>query len=307
MMHASRVTPIAAALQYVVELEARMGVRPQAMGKLRISLALVLVAACGSSSNHGQLDAKTADAPIDTRPIDAPMPDASPYDFSCLTNQQPTTAPDTLAYAGTTEAITTGGLSAAGAVALNVYKVSAPTTSIAMQTSASDGTFSMSLTTGGMPLDVFVTAANATYRTAYVYPPNPLHAAAAGVLIPVISDATFTELSGLAGTTQDDSVNGALFVQVQDCAGMSVAGVTLHVQQAGTDVGTLFDLGELTAQAAGDFFAFNVPDGATQLTVTIGTLTFPTTARTVGVHKKPATTGAEATITVTQVVPGPST
>jgi hypothetical protein len=254
------------------------------------------------------MDAKKADAaPIDTRPIDTVQPDASPYDFSCLSNQQPTTAPDPLAYAGTTDTIGTGGLTALGGVALNVYKVSAPTTSIETETSAGDGTFSASLVTGGTPLDIFVTAEKATYRSAYVYPPNPLHTAATGVVIPSVSDATFTQLSGFAGATQDDSANGALFIQVQDCSGMAISHATLNVQQGGTDVGTLFDLGSLLAQAAGDYFVFNVPDGATQLTVTIGAVTFPTTARTVGAHKMPATTGAEGTITITQVVPGPST
>ncbi len=285
------------------------------MGNLRACFALAAgLAACGN--DHGTVvDApKLIDAAIDAEAIDAPSVDASLYDFSCLTNPQPTMAPDTLTYAGTADAISIagGGLTAQAGVVLDAYLVSAPTVSIANTTSAIDGTFSVSLTTSGTPLDAFVKAVTpkngaTTYRISYVYPPNLLHASAAGVLMPVVDDATFGELASFVMATQDDSTNGSMFVQVQDCGGVAIKGATLSVQQNGADVGTQFDLGTLAAQAAGFFFVFNVPDGDTQVSATLGTTTFPTTAHTVTAYKKAGTANAEGTITITQVVPGPST
>jgi hypothetical protein len=106
--------------------------------------------------------------------------------------------------------------------------------------------------------------------------------------------------------TQDDTANGALTVAVTDCSltnPMPIDGATLKVQQGGQDVGTVFDLGALAAQAAGTFFVFNVPDGPTQLIVSFDNMTFPT--RTVVAHKKPMGMNTEGTLTATIVRPGP--
>ncbi len=282
------------------------------MGNLRACFALAAgLAACGN--DHATVDApKLIDAPIDAKVYLDSGIDASLYDFSCLTNPQPTTAPDSLTYAGTADAISlTNGLVAQAGVVLNAYLVSDPTTSIANATSAVDGTFTVTLTTPGTPLNAFVKAVtpkngSTTYRISYVYPPNLLNASAAGVLMPVIDDTTFTELSGFAGATQDDSMNGSMFVQVQDCGGAPIKGATLSVQQTGADVGTIFDLGaQVGAQAAGFFFVFNVPDGDTQVSAKLGPTSFPTTAHTVKAYKKPGTANSEGSITITQVVPGP--
>src|ERR1700690_4344326 len=117
------------------------------MGNLRACFALAAgLAACGN--DHATVDApKLIDAAIDAKVyLDAGI-DASLYDFSCLTNSQPTTAPDSLTYAGTADAISLNGLAAQAGVVLNAYLVSAPTVSIANTTSAVDGSFTVTLTT----------------------------------------------------------------------------------------------------------------------------------------------------------------
>ncbi len=274
------------------------------MGNLRACFAFAAgLAACGN--DHATVDAlKPIDAAIDAKPIDAEAIDASLGDFSCVSNPAATTAPATVTFAGTTDTLSGMALGAVGSVVLDAYKVSDPTTVIGTVTSdAVAGTFSKSLDTGLVPLDAFVKGTKAAYRTTYLYPPNPLAADATGVLFPIISDATFTMVSAIA--TQDDSVNGALFIIVADCSGTALGTATLTVTQAGAPVGTVFNIGQFVSQLAGYYFVFNVPDGPTQIQASVGSLTFPTTARTVQAYKKPSGDTAEGTITFTQIVPGP--
>ena len=279
------------------------------MGSLRTSLSLVLVAACGSSSN------KPADAP--------PAPDASPdakmfldaaidaprmADLSCVGTQPPGTATDPVTVAGMTEAPDTNGMvQPLPMVTVTAYKSIAPKVAIDTQTSAADGTFTtgnLDIGNTGMPVDGFIEGSLATYRTTYLYPPFPLTKATANVPVLLLGDQLFGFLTSTLGITQDDGANGVLYVQVVDCTGVGINGATLKVQQNSMDVGTQQDLGALSnsPQAAGSFLVFNVPDGATQVFATYLGTTFA--GHTVLAHKKPPGMNSEGTMTLTQLRPG---
>jgi hypothetical protein len=122
------------------------------------------------------------------------------------------------------------------------------------------------------------------------------------VPVPLIDQATFGQLTGFAQVTQDDTANGAMVVTVSDCSLAPINGATLSVQQNGMDQGMVFDIGAVISQAAGIFFVFNVPDGATDLTATYNGMTFP--VRTVMAHAQ-ADAESPGTITATALVPGP--
>lgn len=271
------------------------------MGKLSLTLIVVGTAACGSDNKN------SADAHIvvpDSQPIDAAKVflDAPPpsYDFSCFGQPAPTTATDPITISGITSEISLSGTTATDAVSVSFYKTGTAT-ALSTVASAGGGLFaSGNLVTGGVPLDAYIVASLAQARTTYLYPPNPAKQSLANVPVPIITAATFTQLTGLVMVQQNDATNGALIAIVSDCAQKPITGATIAVKQGSADVGTVFDLGSLSAMAAGTFFVFNVPDGSTTITAKYGTMTFP--VRTVLAHKIADGAGS---ITATEVLPGP--
>jgi len=274
--------------------------------------ALGTFVACGS--DKAKPDAAVVhDSPAQhDAPADA-APDASPYDFTCYGGSASGSAMDPITVGGTTESFGQGGGSAVGGVAVDVYKngVAAPVSSA---TSGSDGTFTAAppIITAGTPFAGYIKAKLApTYRVSYLYPPTPVTASIAGLPIPMIAQTTWDLLKQFVpGFTQDDTVDGALLITVTDCANMPINGATLKVQQNGSDVGDVHDLGQLQSQAAGIIIVSNVPDGATDVSATFGSMTFPT--HTVLAHKEETVggtgSGANAkigTLTLTAVRPGP--
>ncbi|HEY6039425.1 MAG TPA: hypothetical protein VIV58_34325, partial [Kofleriaceae bacterium] len=154
-----------------------------------------------------------------------------------------------------------------------------------------------------VPLDGYIKASLATYRTTYLYPPNKIIANLTGVPVPLISDANFTQLNGFIN--QMDANNGLLFITVTDCANQPISGATLTSKQGNADAGSVLDVGQLSGQAAlaGLYFVSNVPDGDTTIDASYNNMTFP--SRVVAAHKKPADANAEGTMTVTVLRPGP--
>ncbi|MBV8762186.1 MAG: hypothetical protein JO257_33150, partial [Deltaproteobacteria bacterium] len=192
-------------------------------------MATLALAACGSDK------AKTPDAPIHVidAPIDTPAhvvdapPDAPAYDFSCFGMANPTTAADPITISGTTETLTMSGVQTVPNVAVDIYKsgVAAPLDS---KTSDAQGAFtSGNIVTAGVPFDGYIKAAVATYRTSYLYPPNPAVASVTGVPVVMLSTQNFALLSQFAGATQDDTNNGVLLLTVTDCANKPINGATL--------------------------------------------------------------------------------
>ena len=263
--------------------------------------------ACGSDK------AKTPDAPVHVidavpdspKPVDAP-PDASPYDFTCYGGTLPGSAADPITIAGTTESLSQSGATPVGSAAVGIYKTgtAAPVDSL---TSAANGTFtSANITTGGVPFDGYIKAKADNYRVSYLYPSNPAVASIANLPVPLISVASFSQLNSFL--QQNDMTNGVLFLTATDCNNMPLTGANVTVKQNGADVGTITDLGQLSGQAQlnGIFIVSNVPDGATDVSATFGSMTFPT--HTVVAHKQePAGSGSGqvGTLTITVVRPGP--
>ena len=70
------------------------------MRKILASFALLVLATTVTASGCGSDNSNTVDASIDA-PADAAPPDAPSYDFSCMANPAPTTAPDMLTITGT--------------------------------------------------------------------------------------------------------------------------------------------------------------------------------------------------------------
>jgi hypothetical protein len=135
-----------------------------------------------------------------------------------------------------------------------------------------------------------------------MFPPGPLTENAA-IPVPMVSQDLVNQLGALV--TQDDANNGFLVVPITDCSATQtpINGATLSVKQGGNEVGQKIDVGQFVSQLAGVWLVANVPDGDATVSGSYGNRTFP--AHVVTAHKKPATTGAMGTVTVTSVRPGP--
>jgi hypothetical protein len=285
------------------------------MGNLRTSLALAVLglAACGSNA------AKTPDAappkpdaaPIDSpppTPDSPPPPDAPAYDFSCLGQPLPTTAPATVSVSGTVEEVAISGvspginpLSGASLVACaNGAADCMNANQLATATSDMTGAYTVGpITTNGAPVDAYVHLTHTGDRPTDEYPASPIAATLSGVPIITFQTTAFSELVTYLHITQDDA-NGNLTILVTDCAGTAIgdsANLTLSVQQNGADVPntTVLDGGQLSSMAAGIYFVFNVPPGATAVSATYK-----------GMNLLAHTVGAVAQeTTATEIKPGP--
>ena len=298
------------------------------MGKPYVCLAAAFVfGACGSDHADKVIDAPPK--PIDAAPdakvyMDAPpvLVDAPPaYDFTCATNTVPTTAPATISISGTADSIGAGGATALMGVTVTGYADGSSTPLVAAVTSDGSGNWTLanvptpagSGATGHVPLAGFIEAnvgSGSSYLTTFVYPPYPLAAAnVTGVRTVMVSSAAWGELQSLASVTQG-SANGALFVEVSDCAGSAITGSTLNVTQGGSAIAgaTIFNVGQLDASYGGIFLVLNVPAGSANLTATYGTHTLPATGSVSVVAYKEGQMGVTVAgaLTATLVRPGPN-
>jgi hypothetical protein len=275
------------------------------MGNLRAVLAagVVCLFACGSKNNTAVIDAPVIpDAPPDAPP-DSP-PDAPSGDFSCLTATQGNTADDPITIGGLAGTISTGGLSPLGGIVIDIFKAGVATKVDEVTSADVTGTFtSHDLVTGGVPFNGFVEATATDARTTFVFPSNPLAASFPTLPVPLVLTATFTTITTTIGVAQDDTMNGAMFVLVTDCAGKPLDKAALSVEQAGKAVGTVFYLGTFSQQAIGAYFVFNVPDGETDVSAKFANMQFAT--HTVKAFKANGTDIAAGSITATNVIPGP--
>lgn len=264
--------------------------------------------ACGSDkAKSPDAAVHQQDAPVDTKAIDAAV-DASPYDFTCYGMANPGSAADPITIGGKTESLGQSGATAVASAAVGIYAngSAAPIDSL---TSGSDGTFtSGNIATGGTPFAGYIKAKASSYRVSYLYPPNPVVASIAALPIPLISEATFSQLNMFLN--QNDTNNGAMFLTVTDCNNVPISGANVIVTQNGSNAGEVTDLGQLFGQAQlnGIFIVANVPDGSADVSGTFGSMTFPT--HTVVAHRQEPSgsgsgSGEVGTFTLTTVRPGP--
>lgn len=282
------------------------------MSNVRALLSLVLavpVAACGDDGGGSTtVDADTGggddapvvvvDAPLS---IDAPMitPDAplASYDFSCLGNSAPTTAAANVALMGFAREITgTAAIQAASGVTITACLGDCQDTdNLGTVTTTASGDFTTpALATGGEPLDGHLRATKSGNWPTRLYPASPIVANQAMVPVLLLQEAALSLLPVLVQTEQS-SDNGIVAIFVTDCVNEPIAaGATVSFTQGGAEVGTVFNAGALTSQAAGGHIAFNVPPGDTTVSATYDGMQLRT-------HVVPSVAG---TVTTTQVRPG---
>lgn len=149
---------------------------------------------------------------------------------------------------------------------------------LATTTSAADGTYSLTLSTGGMPLDGYLKGTSATRLDTYLYPPRPLAADRTGATMLLITQGTLDLLGTLGGTSQDPA-KGFVGLIVQDGAGTRVAGATVTIAPAGTAtviyaVNNLPNSGATMTDASGTVYIANTNVGAVTVDAAKGATTY---------------------------------
>jgi len=229
-----------------------------------VAFTALAVACGGGDSNKPDALIVIPDAAIDAFQPDSP-PDAQVFDFSCMGNTAPTTAPATVAISGTTSDINIIAMALEPVANAAVKAVNALDATIATDTSDAAGVWDMpAVPTGLVPIDGYVEASKDGHRTVRVYPPAPINTDIPQTPVLLFSNATFGQLVSFTGNTQAAG-NGTVGLAVVDCANTPIGGATLSVKQNDVEVGMQQDLSQLQQ---GAFLVFDVPPGETVVSAT---------------------------------------
>lgn len=150
--------------------------------------------------------------------------------------------------------------------------------SLGSTTSGADGAYSITLETGGSPLNGYLRGTSAGRLDTYLYPPRPLAADRPGATMLIISQSTLDLLGLLVGTEQDPA-KGFVGVIVIDANNTAVSGATVSITPAGSArvlyaVDGLPDADAVATDASGTVFVANTNVGEVSVDATMGATDF---------------------------------
>lgn len=211
--------------------------------------------------------------------------------FGCVDDPLPTTAPGLVTVNGMIrEALAPNPVSSAIVTAFRV----GTTDSIAIDTSATNGDYAVSITTGGTPVNGYLRVRKSGKLDTYAYPARPLAGnLTTNVLMPTQSELDFLALA--VSITQSAS-NGFIGVVVKDCFGATVAGATVSTTPAGTvkyNSGGAPSGSATSTSTDGVAYVFNVPAGDVTVKATGGGETL----------RQHVVTARAGTVTLTEIQP----
>ncbi len=228
--------------------------------------ALLACAACGDNA------AQPIDADHFPRSPDA-AGDASMVALGCSGQSLPTTAPDPVTISGTAIEVTAVGTVPTAGVKIETFDTGAPTTATGTATSGAQGADSISLATGGVPINGYERATKTGYVTSYGFAATPIYQDYVSNA-PIVTAATIAQLESAASVTAADG-KALLSVRAIDCAGTAIAGATIATDPAGM----LFyaDNGAPSAQAtqtdaSGVAYVFDVDVGDVTVSAQLGSI-----------------------------------
>jgi hypothetical protein len=180
--------------------------------------------------------------------------------FECLGAPIPTTAPATVTVSGQIRQNALAPTALGSAIVL-AFRVGA-TDTLAADTSNTPGFYSLSITTGGTPVNGYLRVTHSGFVDTYAYPSRPLLAdLSTNVLMPTSNELAF--LGTAVGVTQAAG-NGFIGVIVKDCNGTAIAGATVSTNPAGTvryNSGSTPSSTATSTSADGIAYVFNVTAG----------------------------------------------
>jgi hypothetical protein len=209
------------------------------------SSLILVIAACGSSSNG-----KTPDAP---------------------------NVPAMITITGTATSRGLGGSTPVVGATVAAYQSSNETTPVTMTTTDASGNYTLTITTNGQPLDGFVKATMTNFTDTYLYPPAPLTADYSGASINMLTSTTFGLLYTLAQVSQTPG-QGTIALEIESAPATYVAGATISTTPAGTyrynGTNGTPDKTQTMTMADGIAYVMDVPAGQVMLTAAKSGATF---------------------------------
>ena len=221
---------------------------------------LVLVAGCGDP-DPGTPDALASDAPT------------IEYDFSCLEEEPPTTAPDPSMIGGTIR----NGDDTQGVpgIAIDVIRES-DLTILGSAVTGADGGYQMNVATGGVAIEIARRLTGAGFVNTRVYG-SKIVSGPQSVQNLLLTTSQYAEFAASFGVAADPQ-RGAITTVIRDCANTPVVGALIAVSPSATNIGYL-DNGVADADLArtgsdGIAVAWGVPPGPAMVTVVHGTTAY---------------------------------
>lgn len=238
----------------------------------KLAILAFALAACGGGGKEipEPVDSQPADTapPPDTNP---PPPDSQQLDTSCAANPAPTTATATVTATGTATEFSQAAQDPVADATVDVCKGDCAGNNLLDSTTTDvNGAFTTAaVATNSVPLDGYlkISKPKSGLLTSNIVPSQPIVADLANVPGVMIAQTTLKQLA--AFVTQDPK-NGLVVVALTDCANQPVGGATV----TSSGGGTVLDLGQFIAQAAGTYFVFNVTVGTTTVGASINGTTF---------------------------------
>jgi hypothetical protein len=215
-----------------------------------------------------------------------------PDGFGCLGAPLPTAAPALVTVNGQirANALTPNALSGAIVTALRV----SATDTLAVDTSDTPGMYSVSITTGGTPVNGYLKVTHSGQLDTYAYPAVPLAGnLTTNVLMPTSSELAF--LGTAVGVTQSVD-SGFMGVIVKDCLGATIAGATVSTTPASTvkyNSGSTPSANATSTSSDGVAYVFNVVPGDVTVRASAGGLQL----------RQHVVTARAGTVTLTEVQP----
>lgn len=187
---------------------------------LPLALGAACVTACGSNSSGPQAG------------------------FECLGQPLPTTAPASIDLSGQVKKNVLAPIPNPNAI-VTAFRSSDTSAALATDTSDTPGRYSVSLTTGGTPVDGYIRVTDSSHIATYAYPAVPL-AASDSQNVQMVSATEFGALAAAAGITPQAG-KGFVGIIVTDCSGTAIAGATVSSTPGGT---VLYNAGGVPSSAA---------------------------------------------------------
>lgn len=251
--------------------------------------SVVAAAACGGSDDAVTTpDAALPDAPIvfDARPADAPpapdaapdappAPDARPGNLSCADRDGGVATPDMITITGRVRQGLINATNAAN-VKIELLPASEQPPALVTTTTGADGRFTLTIPTGGQPVDGVGRFTKDGFINEWFYPGEPLARSYSGLegLMGRTSDLD-NPLIGLVFGTSYDAQKGLVAVLVLDCDNTPIEGATVTLDPPGEKVlyadGSGFPSPlQLQTSRAGAVFGWNMPVGTIQISGSVG-------------------------------------
>lgn len=196
----------------------------------------------------------------------AGFPPVCPYNFFCAGDVAPTSAVDPLTVAGAVTDLISGNPLAGATVEARRL---AGGTLLDTDTTAGDGSFSLTASTGGTPLAAYLQLAASGYPATYFYPADPFAADVAGVGVRAINSSSLALAYVFAGIGAQTPGTGTSAAIVTDCNGVAIAGATVGFSPAAGALrylsGGTPSPSATSTDASGIAIGFNAPAGNTSV------------------------------------------